>query len=189
VGPLAELLGGVVVASDQAVVTDVEELLARMGVNLSRKGDGECAPSFAALLPRLACADVEAGVGEDERDRQVRPQGGGAEVERIEVVPPKKTARTAETRARIGARPDALSIERFDAYRAPVEDAAVAAARIRREDRALILGRNPRFEAEKPASLKLGGECEAVRTDPDVELRRCVPALVSTMRGDRLGQE
>ena len=27
-GPLAELLGGVVVASDQAVVTDVEELLA-----------------------------------------------------------------------------------------------------------------------------------------------------------------
>ena len=27
-GPLAELLGGVVVASDQAVVTDVDELLA-----------------------------------------------------------------------------------------------------------------------------------------------------------------
>ena len=27
-GPLAELLGGVVVASDQSVVTDVEELLA-----------------------------------------------------------------------------------------------------------------------------------------------------------------
>src|SRR5262249_41172414 len=160
-----------------------------MGVNLSRKGDGQSAPSFTALLPRVACADVEAGVGEDERDRQVRPQSGGAEVEHVEVVPPKKTARTAQSRARIGARPDGVSIERFDPYRAPFEDAAVAAARVRREDGALILGRNPRFEVEKPASLKLGSECEAARTDPDVELRRCVPALVSTVRGDRLGQK
>ena len=160
-----------------------------MGVDLGRERDGQCAPPFAALFPRVACADVEAGVGEDERDRQVGPECGGAEVERIEVVPPKKAARTAECRALIGARADGLSIERFDPYGAPVEDASVAAARVRREDGALLLGRNPRFEVEKPASLKLGSECEAVRADPDVELRRCVPALVSTVRGDRFGQE
>ena len=129
-------------------------------MNLGRKGDGQCAPSFAAFLPRVACANVEAGVGEDERGRQVGPEGGGAEVERIEVVPPKKTARAAESRARIRARPDGLSIERFDADRAPFEEAAVAAAWVRREDGALILGRNPRFEVEKPVSLKLGSECE-----------------------------
>src|SRR5215813_13226019 len=160
-----------------------------MGVNLSRKGDGQCAPSFTALLPRVACADVEPGVDEDERDRQVGPKGGGAKVERIEVVPPKKTALTAESRARIGARPDGLSIARFDPYRAPFEDAAVAAARVMREDGALVLGRNSCLEIAKPASLKLGSECEAVRTDPHLELPRCLPALVSTVRGDRLGQE
>jgi hypothetical protein len=158
-------------------------------VDLGRKGDGERAPYFAALLPCVACTDIETRVGKDGGDCQVRPQGRRAEVERVEVVPPEKAARAAECRARIRARPDRLPVGRFDPYWPAVEDAAEAAARVRREDNALVLGRNSSFEVEKPAALELGSEREAIGADLDLELGGCVPALASTVRRNRLGQE
>jgi hypothetical protein len=58
-----------------------------------------------------------------------------------------------------------------------------------REDDALVLGRDSSFEVEKSASLELGGECEAIGADLDLEFGGRVPALASAVRRDRLGEE
>ena len=57
---MAEHLGGVVVATEQPLVVEVVELLARVRGNVVREAHADPSPALAVLPPRLDLLDLEA---------------------------------------------------------------------------------------------------------------------------------
>src|SRR6516225_5775180 len=141
------------------------------------------------LGPLVAGRHFKALFGEDEGRGQVRPEGGRAEVEKVEMVPPEVTARASEIVVRLRALLDHPAVGGFDSHDAAVEDAPVAAAGIGGEDDTLPIGRDAGLEVAQPASLELRGDGETARADLHHQLRRRLPRLASSVCFDYLSQE
>ena len=97
----ADHLGGVVVAAQQPVLAEGEDLLRAVGGHVRREARVQAAQPLAAERHRLDLRELEAGPREQERRGEVIPPRVAREVAEVQVVPAHDPARPAERRARV----------------------------------------------------------------------------------------
>ena len=169
-------------AADQPAVIEVEDLLARVRVHAGGKAHRQSPPAPGPLIPGVELARGEALAREHKRRRDVRPYRVRAEVEDVQPIPPQLVAQVRERAARVLPALHDLAGIGLDAHRSVLlEDAALAGARVGREDHVLAPRGHPRLHVAHGGALQLGGKRKPTRGHVNADLARALPQLTATM--------
>src|SRR5215467_12029484 len=133
-GPRAERLCGVVEAAEQPRGIEIEDLLARVGGQVWRKGHGEATPVLTLLVPGRQLAVLDARPQQQEGRSEVVPQRVAHEVQQVEVVPPEVMPEITESRVGIPPLGEHLPVLGLNADEICLEQSASARARVGGED-------------------------------------------------------
>jgi hypothetical protein len=125
-GERCEGLGSVVVTADKALRIDIEHLLTAVRVNGVWKPDGKPAPRLTVRLPNSVLAYFVAGILQDKRHGDVRPNRLPGKVKNVQVVPPEQMAKVAERLTGLAPMDNYATVVFLNAYLISFEYAALA---------------------------------------------------------------
>jgi hypothetical protein len=86
-GCSAQNIDGALVATQEAVLPEVGDLLAGVAGNTVREGDLQRPPNLVVLTPRSEFLGDETGIGVEEGSGEVGPEGLARKVGDVNVVP------------------------------------------------------------------------------------------------------